>query len=377
MADVEKFPHEIGNKRTDVRGEFVNSSSASKTPPSSGTLTEDISRVQSASKPYDSGKLYSVGDIRTIDEITYVNITAITIAEPFTPSKWKKINQNEPVINKTGSTLNKGDIVFIDGYDVTSDRVTVALSLADVIPNANVFGVCNEDIANNAEGIIAQAGIIFDIDTSSFTPGDTLFLSETTPGTLTNVRPNLAVRIAHVGKSDASTGWIILHILELGFPVQASLVSDVTQNFTAGVSTPIEFDVNEILIGILHDTVTNPENIIFQNDGKYAMNISPQLIRTGGGGGDVINIYVQKQPDGGSFSNIPNTNFKLGVSSSNVESVQSKTILLDITALDTIRIMARSSSSSMELEASAGDGTPPNDIPATSSARLGILRVAG
>jgi len=80
--------------------------------------------------------------------------------------------------------------------------------------SANTEGITTADIANNAEGYICNFGILEGFDTSSFTAGDTLFLSAATAGALTNVSPtapNHSVKIAHALNA-TNNGKIAIHI---------------------------------------------------------------------------------------------------------------------------------------------------------------------
>lgn len=114
------------------------------------------------------------------------------------------------VVNKTGSTINDGQGVYINGAQ--GNRPTIALAQANNINTASVMGVATQNIANNAEGFITRSGdVIF--NTSAFTAGDELFLSATTAGALTNVAPsypNFAVKIATACNSTVN-GRITVH----------------------------------------------------------------------------------------------------------------------------------------------------------------------
>lgn len=92
------------------------------------------------------------------------------------------------IVNKTGSTILNGQVVYVSGAQ--GNRPTVALAQADSISADKTLGVATNDIANNAEGYITLVGLVRDINTSAFTAGDRLWLSATTAGEFTNVEPS-------------------------------------------------------------------------------------------------------------------------------------------------------------------------------------------
>jgi len=107
------------------------------------------------------------------------------------------------VVNKTGSTISNGKVVYINGS--FSDTPTIALAKADDISTVGaVVGLSTHDIANDAEGFVTTLGVVNDIDTSGFTNGDRLFVSPTSAGELTAdspIAPNLVSYIGVVTKS--------------------------------------------------------------------------------------------------------------------------------------------------------------------------------
>jgi len=95
------------------------------------------------------------------------------------------------VRNNTGSTLNKGQIIYISG--AIGKEPTVALALADDIDTSVVAGVViSNGIANNTSGYILQHGFLRGFDTNAFLAGDVVYLSATTAGEFVNVKPTSA-----------------------------------------------------------------------------------------------------------------------------------------------------------------------------------------
>lgn len=94
----------------------------------------------------------------------------------------------ERVYNSTGTTINASSWVKLAGQ-VTSNSVAY-ISLADCTNAANsiALGFVKNAISNGAYGFVYTSGIVDDVNLSSFTSGDLIFLS-TTPGAATNVAP--------------------------------------------------------------------------------------------------------------------------------------------------------------------------------------------
>lgn len=170
------------------------------------------------------------------------------------------------VVNKTGSTINSGKVVYINGAQ--GNRPTIALAKADAeATSANTLGITVASIANNAEGYVCTDGILEGINTSSFTAGDVLFLSAATAGSLTNVSPtapNHGVKVAHALNS-TNNGKIHIHVdngLEMheihnvsGTP--ASITGQIlVWNNTAGYYEPTTTAYGEMYATNISVTVT-------------------------------------------------------------------------------------------------------------------------
>ena len=116
--------------------------------------------------------------------------------------------------NGTGSTIAKGQVVYISGGQGQRPSVTLAQANGDAT-SARTFGVAAEAIANGAEGIVVEYGIVQGIDTSSYSVGQTLYLSSTTAGafqTTKPVAPAHMVYVANVISVNASSGRIFVKV---------------------------------------------------------------------------------------------------------------------------------------------------------------------
>lgn len=128
------------------------------------------------------------------------------------------------VVNKTtplvGLTKAGYEVVIVAG--ATGQRLSVKLAKADNDANsAGTLGIVCEDIAGNQEGFICSVGQVTNINTTgslqgeTWADGDSLYLSGTTFGAITNVKPTAPiheVRIGYVEYAHAVNGKIYVKI---------------------------------------------------------------------------------------------------------------------------------------------------------------------
>lgn len=111
--------------------------------------------------------------------------------------------------NSTGSTLRKGTVVYING--ASGGVPTFAKAKADSeATSSRTLGVILADISNLGEGYAVTLGDVDSLDTRTtaanpFTSdtlavGDQLYLSPTTAGYVTNVKPTAPNHIVYIGK---------------------------------------------------------------------------------------------------------------------------------------------------------------------------------
>jgi hypothetical protein len=115
------------------------------------------------------------------------------------------------VLNKTGSTLLNGKVVRVTG--ASGQRLTAALAdnTSDTT-SATILGIMTQDVLNNQQGFATLAGLVRDLNTSSFTEGDVLYLGSS--GGITNVKPVTPLHLVTVGycvRSHATEGSIFSH----------------------------------------------------------------------------------------------------------------------------------------------------------------------
>jgi hypothetical protein len=184
--------------------------------------------ISAVSKPNDSSLSFTKGTTVTTYSISAVNTAKrlITI-----------------VYNKSGATIIKGSVIYIDGAH-SSNLPTIALAQANnESTSAYTYGLVETDIPDNNQGTVIQSGIITNLNlpTSTYTDGQTLYLSPTVAGgyTLTKpLAPNHYVAIGTITRAHPTLGTIQIAIRN-GF--QLDELSDVLIPLVPNDSTVLQF----------------------------------------------------------------------------------------------------------------------------------------
>ena len=111
--------------------------------------------------------------------------------------------------NSTGATLYKGTVVYLNG--ATGNRPNFAKAQANAeSTSAGTFGVIVDDLANNTDGYCIALGYLDTLDTrtnatnpftsDTLAAGDTIYLSPTTAGYITNIKPSAPNHLVYLGK---------------------------------------------------------------------------------------------------------------------------------------------------------------------------------
>jgi len=139
------------------------------------------------------------------------------------------------VKNTTGSTITKGQAVYITGADGTNALIGLASASADPT-SSKTLGIAANTMTNNAFGYVIENGQLSNIDTSAATAGSSIWLGAT-PGSLVfntpPAEPDHAVYLGVVTKANPSTGEILVKV-QNGYELDE--LHDV---FVGGVSTAL------------------------------------------------------------------------------------------------------------------------------------------
>ena len=151
-------------------------------------------------------------------------------------------------VNKTATniTLLESDYQAVRVTGAQGQRLKVDLAQAtNDLLSAETIGLVTETIANNQEGFITISGLVRNINTTgslqgeTWADGDILYLSPTTAGRITNIKPtapNHLVVIGYVVYAHANNGKIFVKV-DNGYELE-ELHNVTSTNYT----TPIDSD---------------------------------------------------------------------------------------------------------------------------------------
>ncbi len=118
-------------------------------------------------------------------------------------------------INKSGSTITKGTIVYVKSSSASGTYPEVVKANASTeVSSSKTIGAVYEDVLNDGVGYVVTSGEVDNLDTSAYSVGDKLWLS-TTDGQVTitpPAEPNHTVFIGHVTRSQNTNGRILYAI---------------------------------------------------------------------------------------------------------------------------------------------------------------------
>lgn len=128
------------------------------------------------------------------------------------------------VVNKTATNIDllesNYQAVRVTGAQGNRLKVDLAQATTDSL-SAETIGLVTETIANNQEGFITTSGLVRNINTTgslqgeTWNDGDMLYLSPTTAGRITNIKPsapNHLVIIGYVVRAHATQGQIFVKV---------------------------------------------------------------------------------------------------------------------------------------------------------------------
>lgn len=101
------------------------------------------------------------------------------------------------VRNRTGAAIPKGTVVYISGATGQTSTISLALATSDAT-SAQTLGLTSDLIPNEATGYVVSFGYINDVNTSAYQDGQQLYLSPTTPGGMTAIKPHAPNHLVYV-----------------------------------------------------------------------------------------------------------------------------------------------------------------------------------
>lgn len=141
----------------------------------------------------------------------------------------------ERIANDTGSTLVKGQAVYLKG--ASGQKVTVGLARADSeATSSKTLGVVAESVAHNQQGFVITQGLLQGFNTSALTEGQIAWLSPTTAGGITTTKPQApdhGVMVGMVVKQGSGTSGSLFVKVQNGYELDE--IHDVKlTNLTTG-----------------------------------------------------------------------------------------------------------------------------------------------
>ena len=120
------------------------------------------------------------------------------------------------VFNSTGSLIPKMSVVYINGVQGDKPKVVLAQANSEMT-SSRTYGLVQTDIPNMGDGTVIEQGRLENLNTDvvEWNVGDVLWLSSTTAGGITNVRPsapNHAVFIGYLIRKHVNVGVIQVSI---------------------------------------------------------------------------------------------------------------------------------------------------------------------
>lgn len=206
----------------------------------SGDVVGGSSSTDNALARYDgtTGKVIQNSTVTLDDNGNLANVNAVTFdTTPSTPPTtqgsmyWDDGNLTPTVVlnantdlqlgqenialvyNGTGSTITAGSVVAVSGAQGQRPSVSLADADSEAL-SAPTLGIATESIANGAEGFITTFGFVRGINTSGFTAGNPIYLSQTA-GQFTATRPSAPAHTVALGwviKVNASSGEVFVNI---------------------------------------------------------------------------------------------------------------------------------------------------------------------
>ena len=140
-------------------------------------------------------------------------------------------------VNKTGTPLVDKEVVYIS--TAQGNRPVFARAIATSEAASYVIGMISQTIADNGEGFCTVFGQVNGVDTSTYTDGAKLYISETIAGGLTTTRPiapNHGVIIG-IALNSTNSGAIFVHPAD-GYELSELHDVDITKSKT----TPVDAD---------------------------------------------------------------------------------------------------------------------------------------
>jgi len=153
-----------------------------------------------------------------LDQLSNVNVTGLVEDNIliYDGSNWVNdynVHSFVKIRNETGGTLYRGNTVYIvDGHN--SNVANVALAKSDSPNTMPCIGIIHDNVIDQSEGVAVSYGKVQNVNTSGFTEGQTVYVSNTNAGSVMSSKPfgqnDLIQNVGVCVKSDPSQGVIFV-----------------------------------------------------------------------------------------------------------------------------------------------------------------------
>ena len=127
--------------------------------------------------PLPTDNVNVAGDIQSLAE--RIEVILPTLGLPY---------HTVEVTNNSGVSISETDPVYISGFNSTSGKPEISKCDADNLLTFPVIGLAQTAIGNTSDGVVVISGVFTDVDTSSYTAGDLLYVAS--GGGLTATQPS-------------------------------------------------------------------------------------------------------------------------------------------------------------------------------------------
>jgi hypothetical protein len=275
--------------------------------------------------------------------------------------------------NNTTSSLLESEVraVFISGSVSRFPAVNLADNLTRQA-SENTIGIVTEDIGVGELGYITTQGMVRNVDMSSFTSGDTLYLGAA-DGVLINqppLPPALTVILGYCIDNDAVTGSMYVNVRS-GFEYPQYAVAYNLSDHTASLAnteTLIDIDSPLVQSGI---TVVDGSKFTVSTPGLYEFVTIMQINRAASSGTATMYFWMKKNG-----VDVPNSNNNISVSGNagTAATLLDRNLVIVLEAGDYVQFYWATDDTDMILRYSAPGSTPTR--PATPAVKVTATRIS-
>lgn len=177
-----------------------------------GKLLSQIQKGQRTTITIDAPQeTYSILGVTGINSIKRFNDLTTLTTDPSTGTGTSESAERIELEVRFDEAVVKGDPLYITGYNVGQARITVAKADASDSAKMPSIGLADAAYSLNDNGKALTMGSLVDVDTSSFSEGDVLYVAAS--GGLTATKPtgsNLIQNVGKVGRSNLNNGEIVV-----------------------------------------------------------------------------------------------------------------------------------------------------------------------